>query len=191
MGRIIISENSTIDGVGQDPTGDEGFDRGGWFQRVAEADRAAWAAAEAAEAESAAALLLGRRSYDWFAGRWSVRTGAWADRLRALPKHVVTSRPLDATWANSTVLDGDPIDAITTLKTTVDGDIVVYANHGLIPALFDHGLVDEVRLMVFPFVLGDGPRLFGHTGLAAGPLRLVGTRAVGDGIARLTYRCVR
>jgi len=185
MGKIIVSENVTLDGVGQDPTGEEGFDRGGWFNRISDTDRVAWAKIEQEEAVAAAAMLLGRRSHDWFAARWAERTGDWADRLRAMPKYVVSTTPLDQRMPNSTVLTVADIPA---LKDTVDGDIVVYASRQLVHTLFDRDLVDEVRLMVFPFVLGTGDRVFGTTATA---LRLVDTRPVGDSLAFLTYRTTR
>ncbi|GIF62435.1 pyrimidine reductase [Asanoa ishikariensis] len=185
MGKIIVSENVTLDGVGQDPTGEEGFDRGGWFTRISDADRAAWAEVEQAEAMAAAALLLGRHSHDWFATRWADRTGAWADRLNALPKYVVSTTLDEPRWANSTAL---PPTEVAKLKDTMDGDIVVYASRQLVHTLFEQDLVDEVRLMVFPFVLGAGDRVFGE---AAGSMRLVEARRIGADLTFLTYRTVR
>jgi dihydrofolate reductase len=185
MGEIIVSANVTLDGVGQDPTGEEGFDRGGWFNQISDTDRAAWATVEQEEAMTAAAMLLGRRSHDWFAVRWADRTGDWADRLRAMPKYVVSTTPHDERWPHSTTVTVADIPA---LKDTVDGDIVVYASRRLVHTLFDRDLVDEVRLMVFPFVLGAGDRVFGPTAIA---LRLVGSRPIGDGLTFLTYRTAR
>jgi dihydrofolate reductase len=190
MGRIVVSENVSVDGVVQDPTGEEGFDRGGWFGRIGEEDRRAWAEVEHREARAAAALLLGRGSYTWFAARWPTRTGEWADRLNALPKYVVSATLADPAWANTTVLTGDAAQAVAGLRCTVDGDVVVYASRPLVRTLLEQDLVDELRLMVFPVVLGAGERLFGAT--AAGRnLRLHDVRTVGTGLAHLTYRTVR
>ena len=190
MGRIVVSENITLDGVVQDPTGEEGFERGGWFGRLGEADRQEWARVEADEAQEAAALLLGRRSYEWFAARWPARRGAWADRLNGLPKYVVSATLEAPRWSNSHVLTGDVVVAVTALKQRVDGVIVVYASGRLVRTLMEHDLVDELRLMTFPFVLGAGERLFGGTGGRA-CLRLTGARTVGDGLALLGYETVR
>jgi dihydrofolate reductase len=190
MGRIVISENISLDGV-IEIAADEDARLGGWFDRMSDEDRAAWAAAEAEEAMGAAALLMGRRSYEYFIARgWPSRSGAWADRLRSLPKHVVSSTLEDIGWENSTVLGGDPVHEISMLKQKVDGDIVVYASGRLVRALIEHDLADELRLLVFPFVLGAGERLFGGTS-AKKPTRLVSTRMVGGGLPLLTYEFVR
>ncbi len=187
MGKIVISENVSLDGVIQDPTGEEGFRRGGWFGQLADSDREAWAKVELDEALSAEALLLGRRSYEYFAARWPSRQGEWADRLNGLPKYVVSRTLQDPEWNNSTVLTGDVVAEVSRLKQEISGDIVVYASGQLVPTLIEHDLVDELRLMIYPFVLGAGQRLFGETSDTK-PLRLVGTRTVGDGLACLTYR---
>ena len=190
MARIVVSENVSLDGVGQDPTGDEGFHRGGWFGRIGDGDRAAWAEVELAEARATQALLLGRRSYEWFAARWPSRTGQWADRLNSLAKYVVSSTLRDPGWQNSTVLTGDVVDAVAKLKQELDGDIVVYASFQLVRTLLEHDLVDELRLIVFPCVLGAGLRLFGETG-APPTLRLLDTRPIGRGLVSLTYEVGR
>ncbi|OBA76606.1 deaminase [Mycobacterium sp. 1554424.7] len=187
MGRIIVSENVTLDGVVQDPTGDEGFRYGGWFGRVGDKDRVEWAKVELEEALGAEALLLGRRTYQFFAARWPSRSGQWADRLNCIPKYVVSATLRDPGWKNSTVLSGDVVHAVSTLRRTIDGDIVVYASFQLVRTLVTHDLVDELRLMVYPFVLGAGERLFGESGRER-RVRLVDTRTVGDGLAMLTYR---
>jgi dihydrofolate reductase len=186
MGKIVISTNVSLDGVVQDPDGEEGFDRGGWFVRSGGKDLEEWAKVEYAEALGAAALLLGRRSDEWFAARWTSRPGDWADRLRSLPKYVVSATLRDPKWTNVTVLRGDVVDAVTKLKQQVAGDIVVYASYQLGRTLIEHDLVDELRLLVFPVVVGAGERLFGDTG-AAKPLRLTGSQAVGSGLVQLTY----
>jgi dihydrofolate reductase len=190
MGKIVISENISLDGVIQDPTGDEGFRRGGWFGQIAEKDREQWAKVELAEALAAEALLLGRRSYEWFAARWPSRSGQWADRLNSLPKYVVSSALIDPGWNNSTVLTGEAVNEVTKLKQEIDGELVVYASRQLVRTLMEHDLVDELRLMVYPVVLGAGERLFGETSDKKS-MRLLGTRAVGDGLAYLTYERVR
>ncbi len=189
MGKIVISTNVTLDGVVQDPDGQEGFARGGWFNTSGGKDLEAWAEVEFEEALNTAALLLGRRSDAWFAERWQERTTDWADRLNALPKYVVSSTLPSARWSNSTVLRGDLVSEVTKLKHDLDGDIVVYASYQLGRALIEHDLVDELRLMVLPIVLGDGLRLFDTT-TRAKPLRLVESRMIGDGLPLLTYRPV-
>jgi dihydrofolate reductase len=189
MGKIIVSDNVTLDGVVQDPTGDEGFKHGGWFGQITDEDREAFNRAKLDEALGTEALLLGRRSDEWFASRWASRTGEWADRLNSLPKYVVSSTLEHAAWTNATVLRGDVVDEVSKLKRELDGDIVVYASFQLARTLLDHDLVDELRLMVYPVALGAGERLFGETSDMK-RMRLVGTRTVGDGIAFLTYELV-
>jgi dihydrofolate reductase len=142
------------------------------------------------EARVTEALLLGRRSDEWFATRWQSRSGEWADRLNNLPKYVVSST-LDAPrWSNSTVLKGDVVEAVSKLKEELDGELVVYASYQLGRTLIEHDLVDELRLFVFPVVLGDGVRLIGETSDKK-PLRLLNSRTVGDGLVFLTYEVVR
>jgi len=190
MGKIVVSENVSLDGVTQDPTGEEGFGHGGWFGRIGDKDREAWAKMELDEALGAEALLLGRRSDEWFAARWLSRSGDWADRLNSLPKYVVSSNLEEPRWTNATVLTGDVADAVSKLKQELDGDIVVYASTQLVHTLMEHDLVDELRLTVYPVVLGAGERLFGETSDSR-PLRLVSTQTIGDGLAFLTYERVR
>jgi dihydrofolate reductase len=190
MGKIVISENVSLDGVIQDPTGEEGFRLGGWFGQIGDKDREAWAQVELDEALGTEALLLGRRSYEWFAARWASRSGEWADRLNSLPKYVVSSTLEDPDWNNSTVLKGDVVNEVSKLKQRVNGDIVVYASGQLVHTLIGHDLADELRLMIYPFVVGAGERLFGETSDTK-PMHLVDTRTVGDGLAFLTYQPVR
>jgi dihydrofolate reductase len=187
MGRIIISENVSLDGVVQDPTGEEGFGRGGWFLQMGDKDREAWAKLELDEALGAEALLLGRRSDEWFAARWLSRSGEWPDRLNRLPKYVVSSTLQEPKWSNSTVLKGDVVNEVSKLKQELDGDIVVYASTQLVHTLMEHDLVDELRLVMYPVVLGAGERLFGETSDKK-PMRLINTQTVGDGLAFLTYQ---
>jgi len=190
MGKIVISTNMSLDGVIQDPDGGEGFSRGGWFGQYGGKDLDEWAKFEYAEATGTAALLLGRRSDEWFGARWASRRGEWADQLNTLPKFVVSAAPQDPKWTNVTVLTGKVLDEVTKLKQEVDGDIVVYASYQLGRTLLEHDLVDELRLFVFPVVVGDGERLFGPTS-GAKPVRLTDSRTVGDGLAYLSYEIVR
>jgi len=190
MGKIVISTNVSLDGVVQDPDGQEGFRLGGWFGQFGGKDLEEWGKVSLAEARGAEALLLGRRSDEWFASRWSSRTGEWADRLNGLPKYVVSSTVDDPRWTNSTVLTGDVVEQVSKLKQELDGEIVVYASYQLGQTLIDHDLVDELRVVVFPVVLGAGERLFGDTSNPK-PLRLLSTRAIGDGLSLLTYEFVR
>jgi dihydrofolate reductase len=187
MGKIVISTNVSLDGVVQDPDGAEGFRRGGWFGRYGGRDLEPWAKIEADEAMSAAALLLGRRSDEWFATRWNDREGDWAQRLRELPKYVVSTTLDRPRWQNSTLLRGDVVSAAARLKQEVDGDIVVYASYRLARTLLEHRLVDELRLFVFPVIIGEGERLFGSIGDSAA-LRLLDSRIVGDGLTYVTYQ---
>jgi dihydrofolate reductase len=187
MGRIVVSENVSLDGVIQDPAGDEGFRLGGWVGLIRDSPQLNKLALD--EALGAAALLLGRRSYEWFAARWPSRSGELADRLNSMPKYVVSSTLRDPDWNNSTVLDGDAVDEVSKLKQELDGEIVVPASFRLLRALIEHGLVDELRLKIFPVVLGDGERLFGET-RDKQRLRLVDTRIIDGGIAFLTYESV-
>jgi dihydrofolate reductase len=190
MGKIIITTNMTLDGVIQDPDGQEGFGLGGWFNQFGGKDLEEWAKIEFEEALRAQALLLGRRSDEWFATRWVSKPGQFADRLNSLPKYVVSSTLQEPKWTNVTVLRGDVVDEVSKLKQQLDGEIVVYASYQLERTLIQHDLVDELRLFVFPVVLGTGERLFGETSDKK-PLRLVGRRTVGDGLAFLTYEFVR
>jgi dihydrofolate reductase len=190
MGKIVISTNVSLDGVVQDPDGEEGFRLGGWFGEFGGKDLDEWARVELEEALGTEALLLGRRSDEWFAARWAGRSGVWADRLNSLPKYVVSSTLQEPKWSNSTVLKGEVVDEVSKLKRELDGDIAVYASYQLGRTLIEHDLVDELRLVVFPVVLGAGERLFGQTSDKK-PLRLVHIETIGDGLAFLTYQPVR
>ena len=192
MGTIVLSgpQNASLDGVVQDPDGAEGFPLGGWFVQFGGKDLEEWNKIALDEALGAEAWLLGRKSYEFFGVRWRPRSGQLADRLNSLPKYVVSSTVDEARWSNATVLKGDVVTEVSKLKQEVDGDIVVFASYQLGRALLDHDLVDEVRLTVFPVVLGAGERLFGETGDRK-PMRLVETRSIGDGLTHLTYELVR
>jgi dihydrofolate reductase len=161
MGKIVVSENVSLDGVIEDPAGDEGFSRGGWVGLIK--DRPGVGKLALDEAMGSEALLLGRRSYEWFAARWPSRSGELADRLNSLPKYVVSSSLEEPHWNNSTVLEGDVVDAVSTLKQEIKGEIAVPGSFQLVRMLLEHDLVDELRLKIFPIVLGDGERLFGET----------------------------
>ena len=188
MGTIVISENVSLDGVIEDPAGVEGFRLGGWF----------WETDRGVDGENytldktlhTEALLLGRRSYEFFAATWPSRRGELADKLNSLPKYVVSSTLEDPDWSNSTVLRGNVVDEVWKLKQELDGEIVVLGSRQLARALIEHDLVDELRLMIYPVLLGAGARLFGDTGDKK-PMRLVDSRTVGDGIAIVTYEPVR
>jgi dihydrofolate reductase len=190
MGKIVVSENLSLDGVVQDPTGEEGFRHGGWFSEIGIGDREAWAKFGLDQALAAEAFLLGRRSYEYLAARWPSRTGQWADRLNSMPKYVVSSTLEAPMWNNSTVLNGDVVSEVSKLKQELDGEIVVAASFQLVHTLIEHELVDELRLIVYPVVLGTGERLFGETSDKK-PVRLIDNGTVGDGLAHLSYELVR
>ena len=184
MGKIVISENVTLDGVIQDPAGDEGFKVGGWVGLIKDSPQLNKLALD--EALGARALLLGRRSYEWFAARWPSRSGELADRLNSLPKYVVSSTLEHPAWNNSTVLKGDVLGEVSKLKQELNGEIVVPASSRLVRTLMEHDLVDELRLKVFPVALGAGGRLFGET-TRRKPMRLVHTQTVEGDVVFLVY----
>jgi dihydrofolate reductase len=190
MGRIIVSENISLDGVIEDPRGEERLGRGDWFTWISDQDRAHWAQVLTAEILAAEAVLMGRRTYEYFVARYPSRSGELADRLNSIPKYVVSATLKDAQWTNSTVLKGHMVKEVSTLKQTVTGEIVVYASAQLAHALIEHELVEELRLMTFPFVVGAGKRLFSDTS-SLKPLSLNGARTIGDGLTLHTYRSVR
>jgi dihydrofolate reductase len=189
MGKIVVSENVTLDGVVQDPAGVEGFGRGGWVGRVGERGREGAAKVLLDEALSAEAQLFGRRTYEFLAARWPSRSGELANSLNEMPKYVVSSTLKDPDWNNSTVLSGDVVQEVSKLKKEQDGEIVVPGSIRLVRTLMENDLVDELRLMIYPVVLGAGERLFGETSEQR-PVRLVETRTVDD-LAYLTYEVVR
>jgi dihydrofolate reductase len=188
MGKIVISENLSLDGVVQDPTGEEGFRHGGWFGQIK--DRPEVSRHALADALGAEALLLGRRSYEFFAARWPSRSGELADRLNCMPKYVVSATLEDLVWANSTLLDGDVVSAVSKVEEQLGGDILVLASFQLVQALMEHDLIDELRLKVFPVTLGAGQRLFAPTSDKRA-MRLTDSRTIDDGIASLIYERVR
>jgi dihydrofolate reductase len=188
MAKIVMSgpQNVSLDGVVQDPDGKEGFRLGGWFVQFGGKDLEAWNKVALEEALGAEAWLLGRRSYEFFGARWRPRSGELADRLNNMPKFVVSSTLEHPDWNNSRVLTGDVVSEVAKLKQDLDGEIVVPASYQLGRTLMEHDLVDELRLVVFPVVLGAGQRLFGETGEKR-PMRLVSNQTIGDGLAFLTY----
>jgi dihydrofolate reductase len=190
MGKIVVSTNMSLDGVVQDPDGQEGFRHGGWFGQFGGADLEGWGKVMTDEALQSVGMLLGRKSDEWFAARWLDRTGEWADRLNSLPKYVTSSTLTEARWSNSTVLTDDVVKDVTKLREEIDGDILIYASYQLVRTLIEHGLVDEFRLTIFPVVLGGGERLFGESSDTT-PLRLLGSQRIGEGLTLLTYEVVR
>jgi dihydrofolate reductase len=183
MGKIIISENVSLDGAAADPA-DESLTS--WTSLLSDTDRQHWAQLLTAEADSAAALLLGRRTDAWFAQRWLTRTGPWADRLNSMPKYVVSATLAEPVWRNATVLSGDVVTEVAKLRQELDGDLVVYGSIQLARTLLEHDLADEVRLMIYPLVQGTGERLLGSV---SHPRRVAlrSTQTVGDNLALLTY----
>jgi dihydrofolate reductase len=184
MSRIVVTEFVSLDGVMEAPGGGEGFRHDGWSFEIDRGE--AGDAFKLQETRDSAALLLGRRTYEGFAAAWPSRQGEFADKFNGMPKYVVSSTLRDPAWANTTVLDGEVAEVVPALKERVDGDVVVHGSAQLAQALLDQDLVDELRLMVFPVVLGTGKRLFGATGDKK-PLRLARSETVGDGIAILVY----
>jgi dihydrofolate reductase len=188
MGKIVVSDNVTLDGVIQDPAGNEGFRVGGWVGLIKDSPQLNQLALD--EALGAEAWLLGRRSYEWFAARWPSRRGGLADRLNSLPKYVVSSTLKEPTWNNSTVLKGSVLNEVSRLRQEHNGDIVVPASFQLVRTLMEHDLVDELRLKIFPVVLGAGEHLFGETSDKK-PMRLLSAQTLEGGVAYLTYQPVR
>jgi dihydrofolate reductase len=188
MGTIVVSDNVSLDGVAQDPAGDEGFARGGWVGLIK--DRPELAKLALDEALASEAMLMGRRTYEWFAARWPSRTGALADRLNSLPKYVVSATLEDPSWNNSTVVTGNVLDVVSKLRHQFAGDIVIPASFRIVRTLIEHDLVDEMRLKVFPVVLGAGDRLFGETS-GARAMRLADVRTLDGDTAFFTYVRVR
>lgn len=196
MGKIVVSQLVSVDGVSDDPAGIEGFKRGGWtFELDSDGERVTLRGEEGeefnlAEARDSAALLLGRKTYQVFAAVWPPQQERpLAANLNSMPKYVVSSTLEDAEWNNSTVLSGEMTEEVERLKREIDGEILVYGSTQLVRTLFEHGLVDELRLMVHPVIVGAGKRLFGETSEKR-PLRLVDSKQVGEGVVILTYEPV-
>jgi dihydrofolate reductase len=184
MGRIVITEFVSLDGVMEDPGGAEDYRYGGWSFEIDRGDEGN--AFKLEETMGAEALLLGRTTYEGFAEAWPSREGEFADKFNTMPKYVVSSTLEEPEWTNTTVIGGDLAEAVATIKARHDGDVVVHGSATLVQALLDDDLVDELRLMVFPVVLGEGKRVFGPTSDKK-RLRLAGSQTVGDGVVILTY----
>ncbi len=184
MGRIVVTEFISLDGVIEAPGGDEDFKHAGWTFDIERGDEGNQFKLN--ETMSSAALLLGRRTYEGFAAAWPERDGEFADKFNTMPKYVVSSTLRDPAWTNTTVLDGDLVDEVTRLTKEQDGDIVVHGSAQLVQALVENDLVDEFHLMVFPVVLGAGKRLFGET-TDKKRLQLSSSTVVGDGVAMQVY----
>jgi dihydrofolate reductase len=186
MARIVVTEFVSLDGVMEAPGGGEDFEHAGWtfeIERGEEGDK--FKLDEALEAD---ALLLGRKTYEGFAAAWPSREGdEFADKFNSMPKYVVSSTLENPEWNNSTVLEGDVAEAVRKLKQEEEGDIVVHGSAQLVQALIENDLVDELRLMVFPVVLGTGKRLFGETS-GKKSLALADSKTVGAGVTILIYR---
>ena len=187
MGRIVVTEFVSVDGVMEDPGGAEDYEHGGW---TFEFDRGEGDKFKLDETMEAEAQLLGRVTYEGFAEAWPSRSGEFADKFNTMPKYVVSSTLERADWNNTIVLSGDLAEEVSKLKQDVEGVILVAGSRRLVQALLEHDLVDELRLMVFPVVLGSGKRLFADRGDKK-PLRLSDSKAVGDGVAILTYERAR
>jgi dihydrofolate reductase len=184
MGRVVVTEFVSLDGVMEDPGGAEDFKHGGWafeFSRGDEGDKF-----KADELDDSEALLLGRVTYDGFADAWPEREGDFADTFNNMPKYVVGSQADASRWTNVTVLDGDPVEAVRRVREEHGGNLYVHGSAQLAQTLLENDLVDQLNLMVFPVVLGTGKRMFGET-RDKKKLRLVDSKVVGDGVAILVY----
>jgi dihydrofolate reductase len=190
MGKIVVSQNVTLDGVVEDPSGEGDLRNGGWFVEFMGQDWEAWAKLELTEGRGAEALLMGRLSDEYFGTRSTSQSGEWLDRLNSLPKYVVSSTLKTPKWTNATVLSGEVVSEVSRLREQIDGEIIVYGSRQLVHTLMEHDLVDELRLTVFPVALGAGERLFGETSDKR-PLRLIETKTVGSGLSHLTYERAR
>jgi dihydrofolate reductase len=187
VGRIVVTEFVSLDGVVEAPGGGEDFRHGGWSFEIDRGEEGnKFKLDEALETD---ALLLGRVTYEGFAAAWPSREGEFADKFNNMPKFVVSSSLEEPEWNNSTVLRGDVVEEVSKLREQQDGEIAVHGSPQLVQTLLEHDLVDELRLMVFPVVLGSGKRLFGETSDKK-PLRLTDSKMVGDGVAILTYEPV-
>src|SRR6266852_2991266 len=184
MGKIVVTEFVSLDGVMEDPGGDGNFKHKGWtfkFNRGEAGEKF-----KVDETRDSEALLLGRVTYEGFAAAWPSIEGEFADKFNSMPKYVVSSTLQEAKWNNSTVLRGEVVENVSKLRQGPSGDIVVHGSAQLVQSLLEHDLVDELRLMVFPVVLGTGKRLFSDRSDKK-RLRLADSKTVGDGIAILIY----
>jgi dihydrofolate reductase len=188
MGRIVVTEFVSLDGVMEDPGGSEDFKHSGWSFEISRGEEGNQFKLD--ETLASEALLLGRVTYEGFADAWPQRSGEFADKFNDMPKYVVSSTMDHADWNNSTVIKGEVPEQVARLKQEIDGDIVVHGSAQLVQTLLEHDLVDELRLMVFPVVLGTGKRVFGET-TDKKPLRLVDSKTVGDGVTILIHEPAR
>jgi len=186
MGRIVVTEFVSLDGVMEDPGGAEDYKHGGWTFEFNRGEGDEFKLEETRETD---ALLLGRKTYEGFAAAWPSREGEFADKFNSMPKYVVSSTLREPGWSNSIVLEGEVAEEAAKLRAATTGNIVVHGSAQLVQALIEHDLVDELRLMVFPVVLGSGKRLFAETSDKK-PMTLSSAKPVGDGIAILTYERV-
>ena len=186
MGQITISEFVSMDSVMEAPGGEPGYKHTGWVSLFPDAGQFAYKFDEVTTHD---ALLVGRVTYESFAGAWPTYEGEFADRMNGMPKFVVSNTLQSADWTNSTILSGDPVEEITKLKASFDGKLLVGGSHTLIQALKEHDLIDEYRLMVFPIVLGSGFRLFESADETA-TMDLVDVKQFGS-IVNLTYHPAR
>ncbi len=187
MGKIVVTEFISLDGVVEDPGGFEDYRYGGWTFEIDRGEEGNQFKLD--ETQEAEVQLLGRVTYEGFAEAWPGREGPFADKLNSMPKYVVSSTLGEPEWNNTTVLRGDVTEEVAKLKSGIDGVILIAGSIQLAQALLDNDLVDELRLMVFPVLLGEGKRFFGDVGEKK-PLRLASSRTVGDGVALLTYERV-
>jgi dihydrofolate reductase len=189
MGKLVVTEFVSVDGVFEDPGGAEGYEHGGWtFEYDRGEDGNKFKLDELTEAE---VQLLGRVTYEGFAAAWPAREGEFADKLNSDPKYVVSTTLADPEWQNTTVISGDVAGEISRLKERTSGVILVAGSGTLVRTLLENDLVDELRLMVFPTVLGRGKRLF-PDGIDRRKLRLAEARAVGpDGVQVQVYERAR
>ena len=183
MGRIIVTEFISVDGVMEDPGGAEDFKYGGWTFEIDRGEGDKFKLDETMESD---ALLLGRVTYEGFAKAWPSREGEFADKFNEMPKYVVSSTLDKPEWNNTTVLEADAVEKVRRLKQDHDGNIVVHGSGQLVQTLLENDLVDELRLMIFPILLGSGRRLFGETSDKK-RFQLVDSRTVGDGVVILIY----
>jgi dihydrofolate reductase len=183
MGRIVVTEFVSLDGVIEAPGGGEDYRHAGWTFEI---DRGDGDGFKLDEARAAEGLLLGRVTYEGFAAAWPSMDGEFADKFNSMPKYVVSSTLVDPSWTNTTVLGGDVASSVAELRDEAPGELQVHGSAQLVQALIEHDLVDELRLMIFPVVLGSGKRLFAETSEKK-PMRVLSSKTVGDGVEIVTY----
>ena len=184
MGRIVVTEFISLDGVVEGPGGGENYRHAGWTFQIDRGEEGDTYKLD--ETMASKALLLGRVTYEGFASAWPSVEGEFGDKFNSMPKYVISSTLSDPEWNNTTVLRGDLVKEVSALKDEIDGDIVVHGSPQLVQGLIENDLVDEMRLMVFPVVLGEGKRLFGDTSDKK-TMTLTDSKTFGGGVALLTY----